>query len=656
MKNFKSFVAEEKPNIKRKAKGEQDFVDAHEVEITDPTDQGNNSAKVTTKANSGKHKNDRADNKQEFGEAVKKTYQVSGKVLAAKMRQIPSLKSFADKFENKPIVTPQMVDKILPDYISGGEITKLFKESVEDLDENPIVGAIARAAISSAVKKAVSSGSSNKEESVKPDVEKAFPASGVRKHNAPKGSSTMPKDKEKAKGQPAGSLKEEETQTYMVKFEKNGKVSLKNYEAKSDLDARSKAKVDAKRMGMTVASVRLKEEVEQIDELSKKTLKNYTKKAEKSYFDHQYHRDINLAYAKTTKDKTFRKGFRKGAFKDQQVMNKRRAGFDAAHRRMPIRFKEEVEQIEESQVLTVIRQKDGTHHVNVKTETGEMKHIGTIHTPDKEGVRVAKYKDGSKVAMSKDLDFLAKRLSGYHGKHMREEVEELDELKTSTLWSYRNKARDELDKAAQSKEMHPKVGERMMGMLRADVRTLARKFGASKYGVAKGYTKEEVEELDEEQLREFDLQTEAAYTNPGLERLAAAKKRNQPSHTNPGLEALAKKKKSLRQMKQEMAEADFSKKETKMAHTIGKEFEKKGVGDESQGGPYAIASAMVRDKPEAAQKAYKTIQSKMKEEADAELLFNLYNDLNEENQEMFMSQLEEDAESLLQFAKNFLAD
>jgi hypothetical protein len=592
MKNFKSFVAEEKPNIKRKAKGEQDFVDAHKVEITDPTDQGNNSAKVTTKANSGKHKNDRADNKQEFGEAVKKTYQVSGKVLAAKMRQIPSLKSFADKFENKPIVTPQMVDKMLPDYISGGEITKLFKEET-DL--------------------------------------------------------------------------EEETQTYMVKFEKNGKVSLKNYEAKSDLDARSKAKVDAKRMGMTVASVRLKEEVEQIDELSKKTLKNYTKKAEKSYFDHQYHRDINLAYAKTTKDKTFRKGFRKGAFKDQQVMNKRRAGFDAAHRRMPIRFKEEVEQIEESQVLTVIRQKDGTHHVNVKTETGEMKHIGTIHTPDKEGVRVAKYKDGTKVALSKNMDDLAKRLSGYHGKHMREEVEELDELKTSTLWSYRKKASDDFEKRIKEpldpkKDNDPKnvLANRIGGMRNADIRTMIRQSGRPEWAkgrlaLAKGYNKEEVE-LDEEQLREFDLQTEAAYTNPGLERLAVAKKRNQPSHTNPGLEALAKKKKSLRQMKQEMAEADFSKKETKMAHTIGKEFEKKGVGDESKGGPYAVASAMVRDKPEAAQKAYKTIQSKMKEEADAELLFNLYNDLNEENQEMFMSQLEEDAESLLQFAKNFLAD
>ena len=41
----------------------------------------------------------------------------------------------------------------------------------------------------------------------------------------------------------------------------------------------------------------------------------------------------------------------------------------------------------------------------------------------------------------------------------------------------------------------------------------------------------------------------------------------------------------------------------------------------------------------------------MKEEADTQLLFKLYNDLNEENQEFFMHQLEEDAESLLDFAK-----
>ena len=74
--------------------------------------------------------------------------------------------------------------------------------------------------------------------------------------------------------------------------------------------------------------------------------------------------------------------------------------------------KEEVEQIDEAQLLTVIRQKDGTHHVNVKTETGEIKHIGTIHPPDSEGVRVAKYKDGTKVALSKNMDDLAKDFLG----------------------------------------------------------------------------------------------------------------------------------------------------------------------------------------------------------------------------------------------------
>ena len=54
----------------------------------------------------------------------------------------------------------------------------------------------------------------------------------------------------------------------------------------------------------------------------------------------------------------------------------------------------------------------------------------------------------------------------------------------------------------------------------------------------------------------------------------------------------------------EIEEADFTKQQTKMAHTIGKEFEKKGVGDKYKGGPYAVATAMVRDKPEAAAKAF----------------------------------------------------
>ena len=119
------------------------------------------------------------------------------------------------------------------------------------------------------------------------------------------------------------------------------------------------------------------------------------------------------------------------------------------------------------------------------------------------------------------------------------------------------------------------------------------------------------------------------------------------------MDAKEEVKKTYRQM---MKEADFTKAQTKMAHTIGKEFEKKGVGDEDKGGPYAVASAMVRDKPEAAKKAYATIKSKMKEDQDAELLFKLYNDLNEDNQQMFMEQLEEDADTLLFFAKNLMEE
>lgn len=114
----------------------------------------------------------------------------------------------------------------------------------------------------------------------------------------------------------------------------------------------------------------------------------------------------------------------------------------------------------------------------------------------------------------------------------------------------------------------------------------------------------------------------------------------------------AKARGALKEDGTEIEEADFTKQQTKMAHTIGKEFEKKGVGDKYKGGPYAVATAMVRDKPEAAAKAYKTIKGKMKEQANVDALFNLYNELTEENREIFMLQLEENPEILLDFINN----
>lgn len=100
----------------------------------------------------------------------------------------------------------------------------------------------------------------------------------------------------------------------------------------------------------------------------------------------------------------------------------------------------------------------------------------------------------------------------------------------------------------------------------------------------------------------------------------------------------------------ELDEADFTKQQTKMAHTIGKEFEKKNVGDKSKGGPFAVASAMVRDKPEAAKKAYATIKSKSKNEQHTIALTALYDELNESNKEFFIQKLENDYDSLVSFA------
>ena len=104
--------------------------------------------------------------------------------------------------------------------------------------------------------------------------------------------------------------------------------------------------------------------------------------------------------------------------------------------------------------------------------------------------------------------------------------------------------------------------------------------------------------------------------------------------------------------KQPFGEADMSKAQTKMAHTIGKHFEKKGVGDKSKGGPYAVATAMVQDKPAAAEKAYKTIKAKAKNEEHELLLIALYDELHENNKDALLEKLDEDYDRLIEFAKS----
>jgi hypothetical protein len=96
--------------------------------------------------------------------------------------------------------------------------------------------------------------------------------------------------------------------------------------------------------------------------------------------------------------------------------------------------------------------------------------------------------------------------------------------------------------------------------------------------------------------------------------------------------------------------SNFDKTQTKMAHTIGKEFAKKKVGDGTKDAAYAIATSMVKDKPEAAKKAYATIKSKTQNEEHQDALMALFDELNESNQQMFMQKLEQNVDKLIEFA------
>jgi len=60
--------------------------------------------------------------------------EVSGKIIAKKMQKSKTLKGFANRVAKMKMTSADELDKILPDYVSGGDIAKLFGEEV-DLDE-----------------------------------------------------------------------------------------------------------------------------------------------------------------------------------------------------------------------------------------------------------------------------------------------------------------------------------------------------------------------------------------------------------------------------------------------------------------------------------------------------------------------------------------
>jgi hypothetical protein len=247
-----------------------------------------------------------------------------------------------------------------------------------------------------------------------------------------------------------------------------------------------------------------------------------------------------------------------------------------------------------------------------------MKHISKPTSGEKKAAKdikpgVAGYRD--RVAMLKSAQA--------RGALKKEDVEQVDELKKSTLQSYYKKSAEDEVKKGYERSYHD--------------------------GDTSDHAKAEKQRLDHEMEKRRAGQYSVTHRLGSKETNKMDKEMGHTVKVKPNQISPNKKKYSE---ETELDEADFTKQQTKMAHTIGKEFEKKGVGDESKGGPFAVASAMVRDKPEAAKKAYDTIKAKMKNEEHQDALMALYDELNETNQEVFMDQLENNPDKLLEFALN----
>lgn len=102
------------------------------------------------------HKRRKAISKAMKKEDVK-LEEATGKDIAAKMMKSKTMKPFASKVAKMAKVSASDLEKMLPDYVSGGEIRKLFEEFVE-LDE--ISAKLARKAAAASQAKSFEYGSS----------------------------------------------------------------------------------------------------------------------------------------------------------------------------------------------------------------------------------------------------------------------------------------------------------------------------------------------------------------------------------------------------------------------------------------------------------------------------------------------------------------
>lgn len=136
MKKFKAlreaaadYVIKKKDN-NNMSTNDIEFVDLHAIEVADhPVATDAQHPKKGKKKFSGVRKV-KANEEVDLEEAT-------GKEIAAKMMKDKSMKAFASKVAKMKTVTRDNLEKMLPDYVAGAAITKLFEE-VEELEEKTV--------------------------------------------------------------------------------------------------------------------------------------------------------------------------------------------------------------------------------------------------------------------------------------------------------------------------------------------------------------------------------------------------------------------------------------------------------------------------------------------------------------------------------------
>jgi hypothetical protein len=222
------------------------------------------------------------------------------------------------------------------------------------------------------------------------------------------------------------------------------------------------------------AKVRMGEETEELDEISKKTLGNYAYRAASELGSRGITTGLKIAADEPT-EKNFKK------------MGNRQRGVARAVAKLT---KEEVDQLDELSPDLLVRAHDKALS-NANAATARRKARGDINpsrVEKKNDDRIGKFAQGERLAIRRD----AKKMSN-------EEVDQIDELSKGTMGSYINKAKDAIDTTSWRQGYKEAGAGNPSGKL--EKKLTKRHKGISM--AVKKLTKEEVEEYF------YDITTEA---------------------------------------------------------------------------------------------------------------------------------------------------